>query len=223
MIEEDYTTLIDNRYKELRLNLAESLKDKGITDEEVLSAIAFVPREFFVHPSFVNRSYEDTPLPIDCDQTISQPFTVAYQTQLLKVREGSRILEIGTGSGYQACILKVLGAKVFSIERIPELYHYLVTLFLDLKLKVNLKLGDGTLGWKQYAPFDGILVTAAAPFVPEQLKEQLAIGGRLVVPVGTKESQTMHVIERIDATKFSDTAIGDFRFVPLIGKNGWSE
>jgi protein-L-isoaspartate(D-aspartate) O-methyltransferase len=220
---EDYTTLIDSTNKEQRLHLVEQIKRKGITDPEVLAAIAFVPREYFVHPSFVNRSYEDTALPIDCNQTISQPYTVAYMTQLLNVKEGSKILEIGTGSGYQATILKVLGAKVFSIERIPELYHELLTLFGNLKINVNLKLGDGTLGWKQYAPYKGIVVTAAAPFIPHSLEDQLSVGGRLVIPVGDKDGQLMHLVERVDHKTFRDTELDDFKFVPLIGKQGWSE
>lgn len=220
---EDFNTLVDNTYREQRILLAEYLKDKGIYDDEVLAAIAFVPREFFVHQAFKNRSYEDTALPIDCDQTISQPFTVAYMTQLLEIKEGDRVLEIGTGSGYQAVILRVLGAKVFSIERIPELYHYLVDLFKQLKLNIKIKLGDGTLGWKQYSPFNKIIVTAAAPFIPEHLKNQLAIGGKMVVPVGTKDMQTMYIVERLSQDDYREIAVGDFRFVPLIGKSGWSE
>ncbi len=220
---EDFNTLVDNTYREQRLNLAEYLKSQGIYDEEVLAAIAFVPREFFVKSTYKNRSYEDTALPIDCEQTISQPFTVAFMTQSLNIHEGDRVLEIGTGSGYQATILRVLGAKVFSVERIPELYDYLLNLFSKIKINVKIKLGDGTLGWKQYAPFNKIIVTAAAPFIPEELKKQLAIGGRMVVPVGTKDVQTMFLIERIDETNYVESPLGDFRFVPLIGKSGWSE
>mgnify|MGYP000891194171 CR=1 FL=1 len=220
---EDFNTLVDNTYREQRLNLANYLRKQGIYNDDVLAAIAFVPREYFVKPTFLNRSYEDTALPIECDQTISQPFTVAYMTQLLDINEGDRVLEIGTGSGYQAVILRVLGAKVFSVERIPDLYNDLLELFKRIKINIKIKLGDGTLGWKQYAPFNKIIVTAAAPFIPDELKRQLAVGGRLVVPVGTKDIQTMYLVERISHDEFIETPVGDFRFVPLIGKSGWSE
>jgi protein-L-isoaspartate(D-aspartate) O-methyltransferase len=220
---EDFNTLVDNKYKEQRLLLAEQLREKGISDEETLAAIAFVPREFFVHHSFINRSYEDTALPIDCMQTISQPYTVAYMTSLLNIIEGSKVLEIGTGSGYQACILRVLGAKVFSIERIPQLYHSLVSLFHNLKVKINLKLGDGTMGWRQYAPYDAIIVTAAAPYIPKELKNQLAVGGRLVIPVGDRDSQIMYLVVRKSQAEFEETPLDDFKFVPLIGQEGWNE
>lgn len=220
---EDFNTLVDNTYREKRLKLAESLRSKGITDEEVLAAIAFVPREFFVKSTYKNVSYEDNALPIECNQTISQPYTVAFMTQMLNVQEGDRVLEIGTGSGYQATILRVLGAKVFTVERIPELYEELQRLFTKIKINIKMKLGDGTLGWRQFAPFDKIIVTAAAPFIPNELKEQLIVGGRMVIPVGDIAGQTMFLVERIDKETFRETPLGDFKFVPLIGKSGWSE
>lgn len=221
MIEDDFTTLIDNTNREQRRMMTVKLRKKGISDPNLLEAMEFVPREFFVLPSFVNRCYDDTALPISYGQTISQPSTVAFQTQLLQVREGDRILEIGTGSGYEACILKVLGAKVYSVERIEELHIRAVELFKSLRLKVHLKYGDGSVGWSSFAPYNGIIVTAAAPIIPDELKSQLAIGGRLVIPTGSINNQTMHVIKRISYSNFSDSVFGDFRFVPLIGRNGW--
>lgn len=220
---EDFNTLVDNTYREQRLKLAESLRAKGITDEEVLAAVAFVPREFFVKSTYRNMSYQDSALPIDCDQTISQPYTVAFMTQMLHVQEGDRVLEIGTGSGYQATILRVLGAKVFTVERIPTLYDELQRLFNKIKINIKMKLGDGTLGWRQFSPYNKIIVTAAAPFIPSQLKEQLAVGGRMVIPVGDIARQTMYLVERIDKETFRETPLGEFNFVPLIGKSGWSE
>ncbi|MDD3125526.1 MAG: protein-L-isoaspartate(D-aspartate) O-methyltransferase [Candidatus Kapabacteria bacterium] len=220
---EDFSSLINPHHKEARLRLAEKLAQSGITDINVLNAIAFVPREYFVHPTFIFKSYDDIALPLNSKQTISRPSTVAFQSQLLGVSPGEKILEIGTGSGYQACILKVLGAKVFSVERVPELYNRLVKLFADLRLKINLKLGDGTLGWQQYAPYDGIIVTAAAPELPSALAAQLAVGGRLVIPIGDKQKQTMHLIERVSQDKYIDTPVGNFSFVPLIGEQGWDE
>lgn len=220
---EDFNTLVDNTYREQRLKLAESLRAKGITDEEVLAAVAFVPREFFVKSTYRNMSYQDSALPIECDQTISQPYTVAFMTQMLHVQEGDRVLEIGTGSGYQATILRVLGAKVFTVERIPALYDELQRLFSKIKINIKMKLGDGTLGWRQFSPYNKIIVTAAAPFIPSQLKEQLAVGGRMVIPVGDIARQTMYLVERIDRETFRETPLGEFNFVPLIGKSGWSE
>ena len=221
MSNDNFSSLINNTNREQRRRMVLKLRNKGITDPNLLEAMAFVPREFFASSAFVNNCYEDTALPIAAGQTISQPSTVAFQTQLLGVRIGSKILEIGTGSGYQACILKVLGAKVFSVERIEELYIRANEIFRHLNLKINLKLADGTLGWSSFAPFDGIVVTAGAPTIPEELKAQLAIGGRLVIPAGDLHNQSMHVITRISPSNYSDEVFGNFHFVPLIGRYGW--
>lgn len=213
----------DNRFNEKRRTLIESLRRKGINDEKVLEVMSQIPREIFVHHSFINRSYEDTALPIDCNQTISQPYTVAYMTALLNVKPNSKILEIGTGSGYQACILKMLGARVYTIERIPELYENTKDLFNKLNLSIFTKLGDGTLGWLQFAPYDGIIITAGAPVVPASLQSQLAISGVMIIPIGDRESQDMCIIKRIDKDTFEEKKIDKFKFVPLIGKEGWTE
>lgn len=221
MIKNNSTYVFDNTFLEKRRQLVDLLKRRGINDERVLNAIATLPREYFVSSTFQNRAYEDNALPIDCNQTISQPYTIAFMTQLLKVNEGDRVLEIGTGSGYQASILFLLGAKVFTIERIPELYHKSIEKFKYFGFNINTRLGDGTIGWKEFAPYDGIIVTAAAPKIPQTLIEQLAIGGRLVVPVGDKVSQAMHLIIKKDENNYIEEKIDRFKFVPLIGKEGW--
>ncbi len=206
--------------KELLLN---SLRRKGIQDENVLKALSNVPRSLFVLPEFFDKSYEDKALPIICGQTISQPFTVAYMTMILNIQKNHRVLEIGTGSGYQAAILSELAAEVYSIERIPELYSRTSALLKSLDFKINTFLGDGTYALSKFAPFDRIIVTAGAPEVPSILKDQLAIGGRLVVPVGDRESQLMFVVDRISKNDFKEQKREKFKFVPLIGKQGWDE
>lgn len=208
--------------KEQRIKLVKELRNKGIEDENVLYAISILPREKFILPSFINRAYDDVALPIDCNQTISQPYTVAYMTSELKVSKGDKVLEIGTGSGYQACLLAIMGAKVFTIERIPELYEKSKLLFNEFRFQINSRLADGTLGWREFAPFNGIIVTAAAPKVPNTLKEQLAVQGRLVIPIGDKISQTMHIITRLSEDEFEEKVSDKFKFVPLIGKEGWN-
>jgi protein-L-isoaspartate(D-aspartate) O-methyltransferase len=208
-------------FKEQRRALVELLRRKGIDDERVLKAMNELPRERFINPSFYNRAYDDNALPIDCNQTISQPYTVAFMTSLLKVKEGDKILEIGTGSGYQACLLYLMGARVFTIERILELYEQSNSIFHDFGYNINIRFGDGTLGWKAFAPFDGIIITAASPKVPVILKEQLAVKGKMVVPVGGKNSQTMFIVERIGEKEYKEYKTDQFKFVPLIGKEGW--
>ncbi len=203
--------------------LLKSLRRKGIRDENVLKAMANVPRSLFVLPEFYDKSYEDKALPIICGQTISQPFTVAYMTMILNIQKSHKILEIGTGSGYQAAILSELAAEVYSIERIPELYSRTSALLHSLEYKVNTFLGDGTNDFSQFAPFDRIIVTAGAPEVPLILKNQLSIGGRLIVPVGDRESQVMYVVDRISDKDFKEQKREKFKFVPLIGKQGWDE
>lgn len=182
-----------------------------------------VPRHFFFPGDFEEEAYEDKAFPISAGQTISQPYTVAYQTMLLRVKPGFKVLEIGTGSGYQAAVLHALGCKVITIERQKELYQKAIELFSDLNLDIIPFLGDGTLGVPEYAPYQGIVVTAAAPEVPQALLQQLSLGGRLVIPSGSLDLQQMCVYERDVENKIKKSVHGQFKFVPLIGKLGWKE
>ncbi len=209
------------KHARLRNRLAEVVAEKGIHDEAVLMAIRSIPRHIFIDTALVNRAYDDRALPISCGQTISQPYTVAVQTQLLEVSRGDKVLEIGTGSGYQAAILCHMGADVYSVERHDELYHKAREILQELGYRPTLKLGDGTKGWSAYAPYDGIVVTAGAPVVPDDLIKQLNIGGRLVVPVGNKESQKMVRITRVSEDSYEEEQLQQFKFVPLIGEKGW--
>jgi protein-L-isoaspartate(D-aspartate) O-methyltransferase len=209
------------RYIKQRHALADLLKEKGIADEGVLKAIREIPRHTFVDSALWVRSYEDTALPIGLGQTISQPYTVARQTELLSVQPGQKILEIGTGSGYQCAVLCELGAKVYSIERHRELHERSRDHLRDLGYRPMLKCDDGTLGWNAYAPYDGIVVTAGAPVVPQDLVRQLVPGGRLVIPVGDTVSQKMYIITKIDGENYDEQVLEGFKFVPLIGRDGW--
>ncbi|MCH8567002.1 MAG: protein-L-isoaspartate(D-aspartate) O-methyltransferase [Balneolales bacterium] len=210
------------KYKNRRKNLLRTLTEKGIRDTKVLAAIEAVPRHLFIDSAFADSAYEDCALPIGFGQTISQPYTVARQTELLAPQPGERILEIGTGSGYQTAILCQLDAFVYSIERFPQLYQVSGKRLRTMGYrKLMLKSGDGTLGWAAYAPFNGIIVTAGAPVVPETLKQQLADGGRLIIPVGNNTTQTMLRITRI-GDDFSTEEFSSFTFVPLIGHEGWN-
>ncbi|MBI5661434.1 MULTISPECIES: protein-L-isoaspartate(D-aspartate) O-methyltransferase [Ignavibacterium] len=206
-----------------RQQLVETLRKKGITDERVLQAIGSIEREKFIPPTMVHLAYKDIALPIGYEQTISQPYTVAFMTEKLKVREGDKILEVGTGSGYQAAILEFLGAKVYSIEINLDLYHRTVKLFDKLGIRVHAKYGDGTIGWAEYAPFDGIIVTAGSPSIPPKLKEQLAVGGRLVIPVGGRDYQDLYVLTKLENNEFKTEVYPRFAFVPLLGKEGWEK
>ncbi|NLO18422.1 MAG: protein-L-isoaspartate(D-aspartate) O-methyltransferase [Ignavibacteria bacterium] len=208
---------------EKRWNLIENLKRREELSPKVIEAISILPRELFVQSSFSSKAYEDNALPIDCEQTITQPYTVAYQTTLLDIQKGDTVLEIGTGSGYQASILHILGARVFTVERIKELYEKAREIFKMLKLPIQTRFADGTIGWSQNAPFKKIIVTAAAPSVPSSLLEQLAIGGLLVIPTGERASQDMLLIEKVSEGNFLETKKERFKFVPLIGKEGWKE
>jgi protein-L-isoaspartate(D-aspartate) O-methyltransferase len=213
-----------NQNRSKRLDLVRQLADKGINDANVLNAFAHLPRELFVTQSFLSRAYDDTALPIDDSQTISQPYTVAFMTSLLKLQAGQKILEIGTGSGFQASILYLLGANVYSIERIENLYNKAKSLLDELGVTVNLRLGDGTIGWRSNAPFDGIIITAAAPEIPINLIAQLKTNGKMIVPVGEKSSQEMfEVIKTDDHNNYTFRKHDRFKFVPLIGKQGWTE
>ena len=197
------------------------LTDRLITDERILKAMASVERHLFVPEPFTGKAYEDSALPIGRGQTISQPYTVAFMTQALGVRPGDRILEIGTGSGYQAAVLAEMGARVFSIERDMELLAGARKVFDRLKYRIATRGGDGTVGWNEFAPYNGIIVTAGAPDVPQPLVRQLADGAKLVIPVGSLQYQTLIVITR-RGEEFDRREIEGFKFVPLIGKMGWS-
>lgn len=208
---------------EQRANLIENLRERGITNESVLSAMASLPREKFVHPAFTQRAYEDSALPIAQQQTISQPYTVAYMTSLLQVKPNDKILEIGTGSGYQAAVLAKLGAKVYSIEREFELHRQATKTLQELGINVQTRYGDGTIGWREHAPYDGIIVTAGAPDIPKTLLMQLSIGGKIVIPSGNRNSQSLYLITRQNESDFDSVQLQEFKFVPLIGREGWQE
>jgi protein-L-isoaspartate(D-aspartate) O-methyltransferase len=204
------------RHKGLRKRMVDGLRQRGVHDEAVLAAMAAVPRHYFLEQAFEEHAYEDKPFPIGCEQTISQPFTVAYQTVLLEVKNGDHVLEIGTGSGYQAAILAVLGAKVFTVERQEALYLHTKKLLETLGFNtIKCFFRDGSKGLPEKAPFDKIIVTAGAPVVPQPLKEQLAVGGILVIPVG-ESVQKMLKIKRISATEYREERFHDFRFVPFL-------
>jgi len=205
-----------------KAKLINTLKGKGIFVDKVLDAIRKVDRHKFVQSTFLSQAYEDIALPIGSNQTISQPYTIAVMTECLRVKDGSKILEIGTGSGYQAAILAEMGAKVYSIERIPELLKEAEILFKKLNYNITCKIDDGTLGWQEHAPFDGIIVTAAAPEVPKILLEQLSENAILVAPVGSIDVQDIHIVTKRKGNVFLEIKKG-FRFVPLIGKEGWSQ
>ena len=204
------------KHKGLRQQLVNILKTKGITNEAVLNAIGKIPRHLFMDSSFLDHAYQDKAFPIAADQTISQPYTVAFQTELLQLKTGDKVLEIGTGSGYQTAVLCELGAQVYSIERQNELFKK-TSKFLP-KLGYRAKkfiFGDGYIGLKNEAPFDSIIVTAGAPFVPKPLLEQLKIEGRLVIPVGD-DVQIMTLFIRKGPKEFEQHELGEFRFVPLL-------
>jgi protein-L-isoaspartate(D-aspartate) O-methyltransferase len=209
--------MIDSyKHQGLRKQLIDIIREKGITDSKVLDAIGKVPRHFFFDPSFLKYAYEDKAFPIGSGQTISQPYTVAFQTQLLRLSKGQKVLEVGTGSGYQACILAEIGAKVFSIERQKSLFDKAVQFLPTLGYRIKLFYGDGYRGLPPYAPFDKILVTAGAPYVPDALIEQLKPGGILVIPIGGDDVQEMTTMTRISETEFKKHEHGKFRFVPLL-------
>jgi len=199
-----------------RKKLVEELRRKGITDEVVLRAINKVPRHDFMDPAFLNHAYVDKAFPITSGQTISQPYTVAIQTSLLKVKKRNKILEIGTGSGYQAAILAEMGAKVYTIERYKELFLKAQRILGSLGYSADFFYGDGHEGKPQYGPYDGIIITAAVPKVPEKLLEQLKIGGRLVVPIGGSFSQVMTLVQRTGEDTYEYTSHGSFVFVPML-------
>jgi protein-L-isoaspartate(D-aspartate) O-methyltransferase len=211
-----------NRFETERKDMVALLKQRGIKDERLLQAMSRVEREQFVLPAFMNRAYDDTALPIASGQTISQPYTVAFQTERLQIGKDSKVLEIGTGSGYQAAVLSELGCRVFTIERHMELHMNARKLLEKLGYRIAARCGDGTVGWSEFAPYDGIVVTAAAPDVPQPLLDQLTDGGRLVIPVGGTDEQAIRVITR-KGTGSESVDVQGFKFVPLIGKKGWEK
>ena len=213
---------IDNyRERGARKQLVELLKRRGIEDKRVLTAIGKVPRHYFFDETFWNQAYRDIAFPIGDGQTISQPYTVAYQTELLHIERGDRVLEIGTGSGYQTCILLELGADVYTIERQQNLYNRTTQVLPYMGYKPHFFLGDGSKGIPKYAPYDKILVTAGAPFVPDVMLKQLRIGGLLVIPVGSEKEQKMVTILRVGEHEYERIELDTFRFVPLVGDSAW--
>jgi protein-L-isoaspartate(D-aspartate) O-methyltransferase len=203
--------------------VASQLENRGIREPRVLAAMAWLPREWFLPPHLAREAYDDAPLPIGSGQTISQPLIVALMTQALSLRRGARVLEIGTGSGYQTAILAHLGLHVFTVERLPDLLVEAEDRFRRLDLRnIETRLGDGAAGWVERAPYQGVIVTAAAPSVPPPLAQQLAPGGRLVIPLGDLASQELVILER-GSTGLSEQRAGGVRFVPLISRLAFTE
>ena len=204
------------KHKGLRNKLVLDLKIKGIKDDSVLEAVKSVPRHLFMDSGFLDHAYQDKAFPISSGQTISQPFTVAFQTELLKVKKDQKILEIGTGCGYQAAILCQMGAKVYTIERIKELFRKTSVFLPSINYRPKKMIyGDGYLGYSEEAPYDSIIVTAGASEIPEKLINQLKIGGRMVIPVG-EEVQKMKLVTKISESDFETKIFGDFQFVPML-------
>ncbi len=204
------------KHQGLRNQLVDIIKLQGVNDTLVLDAIRKIPRHYFMDSSFENFAYQDKAFPIGAEQTISQPYTVAFQSELLEIKKGDQILEIGTGSGYQTAVLLELKARVYTIERQKELFKKTSILLSKLRYRPrHMGFGDGYVGLKEYAPYDGIIVTAGAPFIPKPLMSQLKIGGRLVIPVG-ETTQIMTLIIRTGTSTFEKHEFGDFKFVPLL-------
>jgi protein-L-isoaspartate(D-aspartate) O-methyltransferase len=211
-----------SRFDSEREEMIALVAERGIKDAALLRAMKKVDRHLFVKDIFINRSYDDSALPIGCSQTISQPYTVAFMTEALHVMPGSKILEIGTGSGYQASLLAEMGARVFTIERHMILLEEARSRFDSLGYSIASKVGDGAIGWKEFAPFDGIIVTAGAPSVPQPLLSQLKDGGILVIPIGDLDIQNLHIIRR-SGDAYETQKVEGFKFVPLIGKGAWTK
>jgi len=199
----------------------EQIKNRGITDERILAAMEEIPRHEFVEEGLKGVAYQDGPLPIGMDQTISQPYIVALMTQLLDVSDGHKVLEIGTGSGYQAAVISRLAMSVISVERIPELYKKAKETLQKLGYNnITVVMADGSIGYKEYAPYDRMIVTAASPSVPDELIEQLVSEGKIVIPVGGMYTQQLIVLEKKGDKTIKTESIG-VRFVPLLGRKGW--
>ena len=203
-------------HKGLRNKLVEHLSEKGINNTDVLDAINNVPRHLFMDNAFVNFAYQDKAFPIGSGQTISQPYTVAFQTQLLEVNPYQKILEIGTGSGYQAAVLNELNTHVYTIERQKDLFKKTKGFLPSIGYQCNFFYGDGYKGLEKFAPFDRIIITCGAPLIPQSLIDQLKIGGRMVAPIGDGDIQIMHLIEKISETENKITTHGEFSFVPML-------
>lgn len=204
------------RHKGLRRKLVEQLRVKGIKDVKVLEAINTIPRHLFIDNAFVNFAYQDKAFPIGAGQTISQPYTVAFQTQLLDLDSYDKVLEVGTGSGYQAAVLSLLDAHVYTIERQRELFKKTKTFLPTLGYNCSFFYGDGYKGLPKFAPFDKIIITCGAPFIPEELVAQLKVGGRMVAPIGEEDRQVMHLIEKVSKNEIKTTTHGKFSFVPML-------
>ena len=217
MLEDSY------RHRGMRRNLVKIIIEKGIRDKAVLEAIGKVPRHYFFEKAFLEHAYQDKAFPISEGQTISQPYTVAVQTELLEVKPGDKVLEIGTGSGYQCCVLLEMKANVFTVEYNRNLYLQAKSFLNKLGYKAHFHLGDGSQGWSTFAPYDKIIVTAGAPRVPEALIEQLNVNGKLVIPVGTEDHQEMMRICKDAQGNVTTESHDFFRFVPLLGKFGWKQ
>lgn len=204
------------RHQGLRKQLIEHLASKGISNLKVLNAINKIPRHLFMDNAFVNFSYQDKAFPIGAGQTISQPYTVAFQSQLLEINPYEKVLEVGTGSGYQAAVLSLLDAEVFTIERQRELFLKTKKFLPTLGYNCMFVYGDGYKGMPRFAPFDKIIITCGAPFIPDDLVAQLKVGGRMVAPIGDGDVQVMHLIEKISETETRVTTHGEFLFVPML-------
>ncbi len=209
------------KHRGKRKALVQTIESKGIEDLRVIEAVNKVPRHFFFDPAFLEHAYQDKAFPIGEGQTISQPYTVAFQTELLKIERGDKVLEIGTGSGYQACILIELGVKVFTIEYNRILYDRTRKFLPQIGYQPVFKCGDGTKGWPNHAPFDKIIVTAGAPTIPKALIDQLKPGGILVIPVGSRNRQVMVRLTKESKLKLKKEEFNYFAFVPLLGDKGW--
>ncbi|MCL6260277.1 protein-L-isoaspartate(D-aspartate) O-methyltransferase [Aquiflexum sp. TKW24L] len=209
------------RHKGQRKELVKIIRKKGIKDEAVLNAINTLPRHFFFDSALDSHAYEDKAFPIGEGQTISQPYTVAFQTELLNIKPGDKVLEIGTGSGYQGAILHLLGADVHTIEYQKKLFDRTKKFMGKLGIQLHFYFGDGSKGMPEQAPFDKILVTAGAPVVPNSLLKQLKVGGILVIPVGDRRTQKMMKLTKISDTKIEQEEFDNFAFVPLLGMEGW--
>jgi len=209
-------------HKGKRKALISELRQKGIKSERVLDAIYSLPRHFFFDSALISHAYEDKAFPIGEGQTISQPYTVAFQTELLNINPGDKVLEIGTGSGYQGSILHLMGAVVYSMEYQKKLYERTKKFLNRLGIELKLFYGDGSKGLTEHAPFDKILVTAGAPVIPKELINQLKTGGILVIPVGDRKTQKMLKLTKKSATQVVQEEYDNFAFVPLLGRDGWN-